>query len=286
MEWSLPLGRKVILNAFLDQIVEPFRYSFMVRALIVSVLVGIMCPILGSYVVTRRLAFMGDALAHAILPGLVVAFLAGISPFVGAIPTAVAVAFLIGYLRRRTGLSEDTTIGILFAGLFALGLALLTTAEGLPVDLEALLVGQVLGVSRLDVLVTLGLAGLVLIILYGFHKELVFTSFDPIGATVSGLRTNLMEYLLLILLAIVVVIAVQAVGIVLVMAMLVAPAATAYLLVRRFVSIMALGATIGGIAAAAGLYISFHLNLPSGPAMTLVAVGMFITAAVARRRTI
>ncbi len=151
-------------------------------------------------------------------------------------------------------------------------------------DLEDLLLGQVLGVSRADVFVTLGLAGVVLVVLYGLHKELVFTSFDPIGASVIGLPTRLLDYVLLVLLALVIIIALQAVGIVLVIAMLITPAATAYLLVRRFAWAMGLGAALGAASAIAGLYISFYLNLPSGPAMTLVATGMFIVVAALRRR--
>jgi len=275
-----------MLISILDPITDPFGYTFMVRALIVSVLVGVMCPILGSYVVTRGYAFMGDALAHAVLPGLIIAFLIGISPFAGAAPAGVLVAVLIGYLSRRTGISVDTSIGILFAGLFALGLVLLTTAEGLTVDLEDLLLGQLLGVSWTDVYITLGLAIFALVILYAFHKEISFASFDPVGATVIGLPTGLLDYLLLGLLALVIVIALQAVGIVLVMAMLVTPAATAYLLVNRFTSVMVVGAGLGAIAAVTGLYLSFHFNLPSGPAMTLVATGMFIVAAAVRRRQV
>ena len=274
------------MDALVDAILEPFQYSFMVRAFAVSVLVGIVCPILGSYVITRGLAFMGDALAHAILPGLVGAFLLGISPLIGAIPAAVAIAFLIGYLSRRTGISEDTSIGILFAGLFALGLVMLSITQGLPVNLEDLLIGRVLGISLTDVYITMGLVALVLAVLYVFHKELVFASFDPVGATVIGLSTAFLDYLLLAMLALVIIVAVQAVGIVLVMAMLVTPAATAYLLVRRFVSIMVVGAALGSVAAASGLYLSFYMNLPSGPAITLSAVGMFIFVAAARRRTV
>ena len=275
-----------MLTSILDPITDPFGYTFMVRALIVSVLVGIMCPILGSYVVTRGYAFMGDALAHAVLPGLIIAFLIGVSPFAGAAPAGVLVAVLIGYLSRRTGISVDTSIGILFAGLFALGLVLLTTADGLTVDLEDLLLGQVLGVSWTDVYITLGLALFALMVLYVFHKEISFASFDPVGATVIGLPTGLLDYLLLGLLALVIVIALQAVGIVLVMAMLVTPAATAYLLMNRFTSVMVVGAGLGAIAAITGLYLSFHFNLPSGPAMTLVATGMFIVAAAIRRRQV
>jgi ABC-type Mn2+/Zn2+ transport system permease subunit len=272
------------VDTLLDPVLEPFRYGFMVRALAVAVLVGIMCPILGAYVVTRGLSFMGDALAHAVLPGMVGGYVVGLNPLVATVPTAAGVAFLIGFLSRRTGVSEDVSIGILFAGLFALGLALLTLAEGLPVNLEDLLLGQVLGVSRADVLITGGLAVLVLAVLYGFHKELVFASFDPAGAAVAGLPTGKLDYLLLLLLALVIVIALQAVGIVLVMAMLVTPAATAHLLVRRFVPMMALGAALGATSTATGLYVSFYLNIPSGPAMTLVAVALFVVVAAFRGR--
>ena len=271
------------MDALIDPVLEPFRYGFMLRALVVSVLVGIMCPLLGSYVVTRGLSFMGDALAHAVLPGMVAGYVVGMNPLIATVPAAAAVAFLIGYVSRRTGISEDASIGILFAGLFALGLALLTVAEGLPLNLEDLLLGQVLGVSTTDLVITGGLAALVLAVLYGFHKELVFTSFDPAGAMVAGLPTGRLDYLLLLLLALVIVIALQAVGVVLVMAMLVTPAATAHLLARRFVSVMALGAVLGVTAAAAGLYLSFYLDIPSGPAMTLVAVGIFIVVATLRR---
>ena len=265
---------------------EPFSYSFMMRALIVSVLVGIMCPVIGSYVVTRGLGFMGDALAHAVLPGMVVAFLLGVSPFIGAIPAGIAIALLIAYLSRRTGISEDTAVGILFAGLFALGLVLLTSNRGIPINLEDILLGQVLGVSNADVWITVVLTGAVLAVLYALHKELVFTSFDPVGARVNGLPTRLMDYLLLVLLSVVIVVALQAVGIVLVIAMLVTPAATAFLLVRRFAAAMFLGAFIGAVSTVSGLYVSFYLNLPSGPAMTLVATGIFAVTAITRRRVI
>ena len=272
------------MDTIIDALVQPYSYGFMVRALVVSVLVGVMCPLIGAYIVTRNLAFMGDAMAHAILPGLVAGFLVGITPFAGAVPAGIAVALLIGYIVRRTGVSEDTSIGILFAGLFALGLTMLTVAEGLPVDLEDIILGQVLGVSATDVLVTSVLAGVVVLVLYVLHKELLFSSFDPAGATVIGLRTDVLDYLLLVLIAMVVVLSVQAAGVVLVMAMLVTPAATAYLLVQRFVSMMAVGAVVGAVSAVVGLYLSFHFNLPSGPAMTLVATAVFVAVAVFRKR--
>ncbi len=268
----------------IDYIFGPFQYSFMVRALIVSVLVGVMCPVLGAYVITRGRAFMGDALAHSVLPGMVVAFLLGISPFFAAVPAGILIALLMGSVSRRTGISEDTSIGIIFAGMFALGLVMLSRATNINVNIEDLLLGQVLGVSQLDVWVSLGLTALVLVGLYAFHRQLVYTTFDPVGATVIGIRTRLVEYVLLALLALVIVIGIQAAGIVLVMAMLITPAASGYLLARRFVNVMVIGAVVGSISAVAGLYLSFHANLPSGPAMALVATGMFAIAAVVKRR--
>lgn len=268
----------------MEILLEPFQFSFMVRALIVSVAVGIVAPIMGAYVVSRGLALMGDALSHTILPGIVVAVLLGLSPAVGAIPMAVIMAILIGYLSRRTGFSEDTTIGILFVGLFSLGLVLLSLSRGLPVRLEDILLGQVLGVSWMDVATTLGLGTLAVLLLYVFHKELVFATFDPVGARVAGLPTGFLDNMLLAALALVIVVALQAVGIILVLAMLIVPAATARLLVRRFAPAMAVGASLGTVTAIVGLYLSFYVNLPSGPAMTLVAVILFVLVAVIRRR--
>ena len=273
------------MDTVVGLIIDPFGYGFMLRALYVSVLVGIVCPILGAFVVTRGLAFMGDAMSHAVLPGLVVAFMLGVSPFLAAVPAGMGVALLIGIIARRTGVSQDTSIGILFAGLFALGLALLATAKGVSVDLEDLLLGQVLAVSGTDVYVTAGLVAVVLVVLYALNKELIFTSFDPVGASVAGLHTARLDYLLLILLALVIVIALQAVGIVLVMAMLVTPAATASLLARSFIRLMVIGAVLGALAAVAGLYISFYADLPSGPSMTLVATAEFVVVAALRKRT-
>ncbi len=273
------------MDMVVDLIIDPFGYGFMLRALYVSVLVGIVCPILGAFVVTRGLAFMGDAMSHAVLPGLVVAFMLGVSPFLAAVPAGMGVAFLIGIIARRTGVSQDTSIGILFAGLFALGLALLATAKGISVDLEDLLLGQVLAVSGTDVYITAGLVAVVLVVLYALNKELIFTSFDPVGASVAGLHTARLDYLLLVLLALVIVIALQAVGIVLVMAMLVTPAATASLLARSFIRLMVIGAVLGALAAVAGLYISFYADLPSGPSMTLVATAEFVVVAALRKRT-
>ncbi len=271
------------MDTVLDALLGPFQYAFMTRALIVAILVGVMCPVVGAYVVVRGLSFMGDALAHSALPGMVVAFMLGISPLLGLIPTALVVALLIGYMSRHAELSEDTAIGILFAGLFALGLVLLTRAEGLPVNLEDILLGQVLGVSVTDIRVTAALALVVMVVLGVLHKELVFANFDPAGATASGLPTSVLDYVLLLLLAIVVVIALPAVGIVLVVAMLVTPAAAAQQLTPHFAGAMAVGALLGAVSSVIGLYLSFHYNLASGPTMALVATGFFVLSVLYRQ---
>ena len=197
---------------------------------------------------------------------------------------ALATALVSGYLIRRAGVSEDTSVGILFAGLFALGVVMLTLSRSVSVNLEDILLGQVLGVSLGDLYVTAALAGVVLAVVLGLHKELVFASFDPDGASVVGLPTEKLEYLLLALLSVVVVLALQAVGVILVISMLITPAAAALLIVRNFVRAMATAVLIGVSSAVAGLYLSFYYNLPSGPVMALVATGFFVLAVAWKQR--
>ena len=270
----------------IDFLVAPLEYDFMVRALIGSVLVGVMCPLVGAYVVTRNLAFIGDALAHAVLPGMVFGFIVGINPAIAAIPTGVSVAVLIRVVSRRAGLSSDTSIGILFATMFALGLMMLAVVSTVNVAMEDLLLGEILAISPTEVYVSVGITAMVILGLFVLHHWLLFASFDPVGSQVVGARSNFVDYLLLAMLALVIVIGIQAAGIVLVMAMLVTPAATAYLLVRRFVPMMMVAAVIGTVAAVTGLYVSYYFNLPAGPAMTLVASGIFVLVVSFRRRTI
>ena len=256
----------------------------MVRALIGSILVGVMCPLVGAYTVTRNLAFIGDALAHAVLPGIVLGYIVGINPAIAAVPTGVAVAVLVRTVSRRAGLSPDTSIGILFATMFALGLVMLAASRTILVDVEDLLLGQILAITPTGIYVSLGITAMVILGLFTFHHWLLFTSFDPLGAQVVGLRAKVAEYAFLVMLALVVVIGIQAAGIVLVMAMLVTPAATAYLLVRRFVSVMFTAAALGTAAAVTGLYISYYFNLSAGPAMSLTASGVFLLVMLFRRK--
>ena len=255
----------------------------MVRALIGSVLVGVMCPLVGAYAVTRNLAFIGDALAHAVLPGIVLGYMVGINPAIAAVPTGIAVALLVRAVSLRAGLSSDTSIGILFATMFALGLVMLANSTTIRVNIEDLLLGQILAITPTGVYVSLGITVMVILGLFTFHHWLLFASFDPLGAQVNSTRANAADYAFLVMLALVVVIGIQAAGIILVMAMLVTPAATANLLVRRFVSIMMAAAALGTAAAITGLYVSYYFNLSAGPAMTLVASGIFVLVVSFRR---
>ncbi len=265
-------------------VMAPWQFSFLIRALIIAVLAGIMCPLLGAYVVTRQFGFMGDAIAHSVLPGMVLALWLGTSPYLGAIVTAVGMAFLIGYLVQRTGVGADTSIGILFAGFFALGLILLSLLPIQGLNLESLLLGQVLAASWTDVTITGGLTITVLVMLAALHRDLVFASFDPFGASVMGLPTRMLDYTLLTLLAVVIVLALKAVGIILVISLLITPAASAMMLARHQLGAMVLGALIGTLSAIFGLYSAYHFNLPPGPVIAMYSTGFFVIVAIWRPR--
>ena len=259
----------------IDAIYTPFQHEFMIRALVVSLLVGIMCPVIGSYVVTRRLAFMGDALSHAVLPGIVAAYAIGFSPLVGAIPMGIAVALLMGFIVKKANISHDTSLGIMYTGLFALGLILLSVLGGTQINLEDILIGQVLSTSTMDVLVTLGLSLLTILLMLVFHKRMVFVGFDYEGAIVAGLPASRIDYLLLALLSIVIVVSLQTVGIILVVAILITPAAASSLIAKRFSSAILLGIFFGVASGVIGLYISYYFNLPSGPSIALTSTAIF-----------
>ena len=258
-----------------DLLLEPLQYSFIVRALIVSVLVGVMCPFLGAFVINRERGFMGDALAHSVLPGMVIAYGAGVSPFLGAIPNAILVALGIGYIVRKTRLSNDTSIGIVFSALFSIGLITLALLGGTSVDIEDILLGQVLSTSISDVYVTVSLTGVLLVVMGLLYKPMVFVGFDFEGSTVAGIPSAKLDYLLLVLLSVVVVMSLQVVGIVLVIGMLITPAAAAGMIAKRFPKVIILGIVFGVISAVTGLYISYYFNVPSGPAIALVSTGIF-----------
>ena len=268
---------------WLEYLYEPFSYGFMVRSLIVAVSVGVMLPLLGSYVINRNLGFMGDAIAHASLPALVFGLLIGVSIFVAAIPAAIVIALMIGYLINRSKIGEDTAIGIIFSTLFALGFILLSIYKQISLSVEDLLLGQILGVSNVDVLTTLVLSVIVLVTSLTLYKQFLFISFDPIGAKVAGLSVKLFDNIFLVVLSLAIIGSLQAVGIILVLSMLITPAAAAKLIMKGFSSSMTVGSIFGVLASVSGLYLSYYLDFPSGPSMALAATSIFIIVWVIRR---
>ncbi|MFQ5421922.1 MAG: metal ABC transporter permease, partial [Anaerolineae bacterium] len=228
-----------------DWLIDPLSYSFILRALIAAVVVGVVGSVLGTYVILRGMAFFGDALAHTILPGVVLAFLFGWPLAVGALIMGVITAVGIGALSNQGVVKEDTAIGVIFAGFFALGVVMLSATGSYTVDLTHFLFGNLLGVSVADLWVTIGLGTLVLVVIFAFYKEFLVISFDPVLATTLRLPRNFLSYLLLLLIALTIVVSLQVVGIALMMAMLVTPAAAASLLTRRLPTMMLAAAVIG-----------------------------------------
>lgn len=259
-------------------ILEPLQYAFMVRALLASVIVGVLCAVMGTYVVLRGMAFLGDALAHAILPGVAVAYLLQGNLLVGAIVAALVIALSIGFFSKQGTIKEDTAIGILFAAALALGVALISSIQTYAVDLSHILFGNVLGVSASDLGLTAGLGFLVLLTVVVLYRPFLIISFDPVLAATLRLRADLLRYVLLVLLALTVVVSLQTVGVGLAAAMLVTPAATAYLLTRRLAPMMILSAGLGALASVVGLYVSYYLNIVSGSAIVLTATLFFLLA--------
>jgi manganese/iron transport system permease protein len=262
----------------IDWLIQPLTYAFMVRGLLASLMVGILCAVIGCYIVLRSMAFLGDALAHAILPGVAIAYLLGANLLVGALIAAVVVALGIGYFTRSGAIKEDTAIGILFAAALSLGVALISTIRTYAVDLSHILFGNVLGVSNENLLLTFVITVLVLATILALYRPFMVISFDPVLASTLHFPLDLLRNLLLVLLALTIVVSLQTVGIGLVAAMLVTPAATAFLLTRRLPSMMVVSALIGAASSIAGLYLSYYANIASGAAVVLVATLFFMLA--------
>jgi manganese/iron transport system permease protein len=252
----------------LDLLIQPLTLGFMQRALVACVLVGALTAVVGAYVVLKGLAFIGDAVSHAAFPGVVVAFMLKLPIYPGAVIAAVLTAVGIGWVSRRAALRLDTAIGVLFAGAFAAGVLLMSTIKGYVGDLMSFLFGNVLAVTSTDLAVVAGLSLVILVALAATYKELLFATFDPQGAQAAGYPVGLFEYGLLIAVALAIAVSIQVVGIILVVAMLVTPAATAQVLTRRFGPMLAVEAVVG-------LYLSFYGNWASGATIVLVETAVF-----------
>lgn len=265
----------------MNWLLEPLTYTFVQRGLLTALLVGIMCATLGVYVVLRRMAFLGDALSHSIFPGLVLAYLQQWNLFWGALGAGLLTALGIGLLTRRQTLHEDTAIGVLYTGMLALGIVLMSTTRSFR-DLTHLLFGNLIGVRTAELIMIAVLAALVLGVLLLFHKELQLTSVDPTYATTIGLNPDVIRYGLLMLLALVVVAAIQAVGVILTSALLITPAATAALLTARLQRMLLLSVLFAVGASITGLYASFYLQVASGAAIVLACTLCFVTVWLSR----
>ena len=263
-------------------LLAPLQYEFMQRGMFAAILVGIVCAVVGTYVVLRGMAFFGDALAHTILPGIALGYLlsggAREPLFWWALGTAVVAALGIGTISKNAEIKEDTAIGIIFAGMFALGIALISTVRSYTVDLSHFLFGDVLSVSTQSLWLILIFGGLVLLIIFAFYKEFTTLSFDPVLAITLRLPVGVLNNLLLTLIAVTVAVSLQTVGVALMVAMLVTPAATASLLTKRLFNMMILAAVIASLSGVIGLYLSYYLSIASGAAIVLTATLFFMIA--------
>lgn len=261
-------------------LLQPLGFEFMQRGLLVSVIVGIVCALVGCYIVLRGMAFLGDALAHSLLPGLAVGYLVSAGDrgalFWWALGTAIVTSVGIGALSRGVRIKQDTAIGIVFAGMFALGIALISTSRNYAVDLAHFLFGNVLGVTQNDLWLTMGVGLTVFVIIYVFYKEFLVLSFDPTLVTTLRLPTRALETLLSVLMAVAIVVSLQTVGVALVVALLVTPAAAASLVTKNLPSMMFLASLIAAGSGVFGLYASFYLNIASGAAIVLTCTLVFL----------
>jgi len=259
----------------LEVLIEPFKYDFMIRSLIMAFISGIMLPLLGSFVINKNMGFMADAMAHATMPIIAVGVFLGFSISALGAPAAILVALFLGFVIKNTNIGEDTSIGIIFSSFFALGFILIAVLD-VSINLEDLLFGQILAVSNFDVIIIFILFIIVTTIFTVFYKQLLFYSFDPVGAQIRGLNTSFLNYLFLIMLSLAIIGSLQTVGIILVLSMLIIPAASAKLVTKSFNRSILIGVIFGVIASVSGLLLSYYFNLPSGPSMSLFATGIFI----------
>ncbi|MCC5643730.1 metal ABC transporter permease [Nostoc sp. CHAB 5824] len=263
----------------LQALIEPLQYGFMQRSLVIAILVGMLCAVVGSYLMVQRLALLGDAISHSVLPGLAIAFMVGANIYIGAFIAGVVSTMAIAWIRVRSPIKEDAAMGIVFSAFFALGITLITVIQkDNKIDLNHFLFGNILGVTIDEVRDTAIIATIVLIVVLLLYKELLFYTFDPLGAQAAGLPVNRLNFGLMVLIALTIVASMKAVGVILVLSLLITPGATAYLLVKRLNHVMIVGAVIGVVSSISGMYLSYFYNLPSGPAIVLVVSGFFILA--------
>ncbi|MBR8744572.1 metal ABC transporter permease [Nocardiopsis sp. MG754419] len=265
------------VTAVVEWFTVPMQFEFVRRALLVSVVAGVVCAVLSCWMTLVGWSLMGDAVSHAVLPGVVLSYMFGLPFAVGALAFGAGSVALIGVVNRTSRVKEDAVIGVVFTALFALGLVLVSRVPS-QTDLGHILFGNVLGVSDADILQVLILAAVVLAVVWYKHRDLTMYAFDPVHAHAIGVNPRLLETLLLGLLSVTVVVALQAVGIILVVAMVIIPGATAYLLTDRFERMLLISMAVAVTAAVTGVFTSFHLNLSTGGCIVLAQAGLFTLA--------
>lgn len=261
----------------MDFIEGIIQYGFLQKALLTSIMVGIICGVIGCFIILRGMALMGDAISHAVLPGVALSYMIGINFFFGAVFTGVLTALGIGFISQNSRIKNDVSIGIMFTAAFASGIILITMMKS-STDLYHILFGNVLAVRPDEMWTTLFIGIIVLVSIYLFYKELLVSSFDPTMARAYGLPVRVIHYFLMVLLTLVTVASLQTVGIILVVAMLITPASTAYLLTNRLWVMLYLSAGLGILSSIIGLYFSYTYNLASGATIVLAATFLFILA--------
>jgi manganese/iron transport system permease protein len=261
----------------LNWLIEPLSYEFMRNAIAVGMLTGILCPVVGTYLIVQRMALLGDVIAHAVLPGLAIAFFWGVNILVGAFISGVFSTFVIAWIRSQSRVKADAAMALAFSSFFALGVTLITLLKS-NLDLDSILFGDILAVTIDDVQRTAIITFIVLLLVKLFYKELLFYTFDKLGAQALGFPVNALHYGLMAAITLTIVASMQTVGVVLVISLLVGPGITAYLLVKELHQVMGLGAILGILASISGIYTSYYLNIPSGPAIVLVTFSLFLLA--------
>jgi manganese/iron transport system permease protein len=277
LEENIDLDITSFSNLMLPLLLDPLNYEFMRHAIAIGLLVGILCPVVGSYLVVQRMALLGDVMAHCVLPGLSLFLFLGIEPLIGAFCSGLLSAFLIAWIRSQTRVKVDSAMAVIFSSFFALGITLISVLKN-KIDLDSLLFGDILAVTPQDIHRTLIVTLLILLVVRLSYKELLFYTFDRTGAKAIGLPVNGIHLGFMATITLTIIASMQAVGVVLVISILIGPALTAYLLVKELHQMMLLGALIGAFASTAGVYLSYHWNLPSGPAIVLVSTLLFVLA--------
>ncbi|MDX5433890.1 MAG: metal ABC transporter permease [Halomonas sp.] len=270
----------MVVNLLPENLAAPFEYRFMQRALLTSVLVGAICGLLSCYVVLKRWSLLGDAISHAVLPGVAIAYLLGWPFFIGAFVTGALTSLGIGAIERHTRIKSDAAMGLMFTAAFALGIVIISKIAT-STHLMHILFGNVLGVQTSALILTLVASLVALLVVWLAYRPLLLYTFDPQQAQALGFNTSVIHYGLILLLTLTIVASLETVGIILVVAMLITPGATAHLLTDRFTTMLAISVGVGVISAVVGLVLSVRLDVASGGAIVLVASGLFLVALLA-----